>query len=77
MPDSVKRPLLPRIASYSAKDGRTASAFTSETGRSCVGEGSAWAPKVHGGGENGNPGFDRLDAQRTQNPTPVSKRGLG
>jgi hypothetical protein len=32
MPDSVKRPLLPRIASYSAKDGRTASAFTSETG---------------------------------------------
>jgi hypothetical protein len=46
--ESMKRPTMPRIASYSAKDGRSASAFNSETGGSgpCNGEGTAWAPKA-------------------------------
>ena len=79
MAENNKRPLLPRIASYSASDGRSASAFNSEFGgsTSCVGEGTAWAPHAKDGGDGGNPGFGEFDARHCQNATPVRDRAKG
>jgi len=79
--DRTKRSLLPRIASYSATDGASASAYNSETsgaGPVVNGSGSSWAPKVKSSGDGANnPGWAEWEATHCSPGTHVKERANG
>jgi hypothetical protein len=67
--DNNKRPNLPRIASYSATNGRATSVYARIEGETCHIEGencTPWAPQAKGQPRGGSPSWDEIDKARCQ-----------